>query len=130
MLAEAAWLSPATRLDVPRAKVALREAGRPDLAARLGRLSKGRNSAAHPDYGLVFEVRSLRGSAAEVRAPAAELPPAVSVAEATNSEKELFEEELIEASKVHDRDGNGFTTSTAIVQQDSDGSDHSTVGFG
>ena len=55
---------PADRFTVPQAKAALRERGEAgsSLAARLGRMSKGRNARAHPDVGLVAAiVHLLRG---------------------------------------------------------------------
>ena len=45
------------RITVSQAKKALRERGRHDLASRVGRLSKLRNGAAHPDVGLVAAIR-------------------------------------------------------------------------
>ena len=53
-----------TKISVPRAKNILRELGAQDLASALGRASKGRNSAAHPDWWLLNKVKALRGGVA------------------------------------------------------------------
>ena len=52
------------RIDTPDAKRLLRATGAPHLAARLGRLSKGRNAEAHPDVGLARDIARHYGDVA------------------------------------------------------------------
>jgi len=63
-LATSAVQDQGPRLSITQVKHRLRARGRADLAARLSRLSKGRNAAAHPDVSLSCEVwRTLPSSA-------------------------------------------------------------------
>ena len=50
--------------SVQRAKQLLREAGYPGLASRVGALSKGRNTSAHPDDFLVQDIHRALGNGA------------------------------------------------------------------
>ena len=52
-------LRPGQRLPVPRLLGALRRSGGAELAKRVGKLSKRRNQAAHPDVHLAMEVASF-----------------------------------------------------------------------
>ena len=47
------------KVTVSQAKAELRRRGRPDLASRLGRTSKARNAQAHPDAGLVTDIKNI-----------------------------------------------------------------------
>jgi len=46
------------KVNVAAAKSVLRSRGQGKLASRLGRLSKLRNSSAHPDRGLLHAIKS------------------------------------------------------------------------
>ena len=51
-----------SKVGVSRGKAILRDHGRPELASALGRMTKGRNSTAHPDWGLLKEVQALKAN--------------------------------------------------------------------
>jgi hypothetical protein len=55
-----------SKVGVSRCKAILRDLGRPELASALGRMTKGRNSTAHPDWGLLKEVQALKASSRSV----------------------------------------------------------------
>ena len=81
------------KLTVTDAKAKLRKHGPPGqlLAARLTRLSKARNVAAHPDISLAAEVRSLLAGADKVKeqALAGDLSTAASGASGVHSDHEV-----------------------------------------
>ena len=55
-------------VTITEAKELLRRQGAPAVAARLSRLSKARNIAAHPDFGLLEDLRCACASLAQARA--------------------------------------------------------------
>ena len=55
-------------VTITEAKELLRRQGAPAVAARLSRLSKARNLAAHPDFGLLEDLRCACASLAQARA--------------------------------------------------------------
>ncbi|MFM7984342.1 MAG: hypothetical protein ACKPKO_33960, partial [Candidatus Fonsibacter sp.] len=55
-------------VTITEAKELLRRQGAPEVAARLSRLSKARNLAAHPDFGLLEDLRCACAGLAQARA--------------------------------------------------------------
>jgi len=77
-----------TRVNVATAKHQLRMQGRPDLASRLARVSKGRNAAAHPDVALAMDVRrALCGTGLSAAASGAPMIAAIDHEELSEAER-------------------------------------------